>query len=111
MDLCNLWNGALKGEHQLLLYAVSRWREVSEWHEEVRELPTPPQRILYEQQTLERYLPAKSILKPEMICSDIYSRSSSEIIISHLRDHRIRAFDGEDVHERHITTLRDSADL
>src|SRR5215212_7966229 len=61
-------------ENQLLLHAIRPRREIAEWDEEVWILPAPAQRILNEQQTLERHLLADPILKPKMTGADVHAR-------------------------------------
>jgi hypothetical protein len=108
--LCLMWL-MLEREHQLLLHAIRPWREVTEWHEEVWILATSSQRILNKEQALESHLAADSILESEMTSADVYAGVCSEIVVRHLRDQRVGAFDREDIQKRCVAAFRDPANL
>jgi hypothetical protein len=74
-------------------------------------LSAAPQRILHEEQTLERHLSRNPILKTEMMRPDVDAGACSEIVIRQLRDQSIRAFDREEVEKSRVVAFRDPADL
>jgi hypothetical protein len=76
----------LERKYQLLLDAIGSWREVAEWHEEIRKLSTTPQRVLNKEQALERHLLAEPILESEVTGAYVYTGICSEIVVCHLRD-------------------------
>src|SRR5215212_4102357 len=100
-----------KREHQLLLHAISRRRKVTQSHEEVWILSNASQRMLHEQQTLKSYFSRDAILETKMIRSNVYASVCSQIVVSHLRDQSVRAFDCEDVEKRCVAAFSDPSDL
>src|SRR5215212_9206719 len=100
-----------KREHQLLLHAISRRRKVAQRHEEVWILSTAPERMLHEQQTLKSYFSRDAILETKMIRSNVYASVCSQIVVSHLRDQSVRAFDREDVEKRSVAAFSNPSDL
>ena len=61
---------AKRGGHGL---GIRERREITERDEEIRILPTPAQRVLKEEQTLERDFLTNPVLKPEMTRTDIHA--------------------------------------
>src|SRR5215212_2897037 len=100
-----------KREHQLLLHAISRRRKVAQRHEEVWILSTASQRMLHEQQTLKSYFSRDAILETKMIRSNVHARVCSQIVVSHLRDQSVRAFDCEDVEKCCVAAFSNPSDL
>src|SRR5215217_6942740 len=67
--------------------------------------------MLHEQQTLKSYFSRDAILQTKMIGSNVHAGVCSQIVVSHLRDQSVRAFDCEDVEKRCVAAFSDPSDL
>src|SRR5215217_2801248 len=67
--------------------------------------------MLHEQQTLKSYFSRDAILETKMIGSNVHTGVCSQIVVSHLRDQSVRAFDCKDVEKRGVAAFSNPSDL
>src|SRR5258706_4137436 len=101
----------LETENNLFLQAILTRRESVQRHKEIRKCASVFSLVLNVEQALQGDLPGDAIVESQMMRANVDAAVGAEIVIGHLRDHRVRALLREHVQERNVAAIHNSADL
>ena len=101
----------LKRKQDLFLDSVCGWYKGADWYEEVWKLSTASQRVLNEEQALQRHLLRQTIIESEVVSSNVYTRSRTKVVVSYLGYQRVRTLNRENIMKSGVSALGDSSHL
>src|SRR5438067_5944569 len=101
----------LETENNLFLQTILARRKGVQRHEEVGKVSAVVPLVLNVEQALQRNLFRDAIVETQMMRANVDAAVGAEIVIGHLRDHRVRALLREHVQERNVAAIHNLADL